>query len=68
MYEEIKEDLDRLCEEGCTVVACKAACCMEVRKENVVALQPAEMRMVRWMCVLTAEQAAMAWACVAKRR
>ena len=45
-----------LWEKGCTVVVCKAACCMEVRpawpvrKENVVALQRAEMRMVRWMC------------------
>jgi len=63
-----------------------------VRKENVVALQRAEMRMVRWMCGIklkdrfsrkelrerlgiddlaigiTAEQAALVWACAAKRR
>jgi len=56
-----------------------------VRKENVVALQRAEMRMVTWMCGIklkdrfpskelrerlgiTAEQAAMVWACAAKRR
>jgi len=56
-----------------------------VRKENKVALQRAEMRMVRWMCGIklidrfpskelrerlgiTAEQAAMVWACAAKRR
>ena len=37
------------------VVVCKAVCCKEVRdcfvrKENVVALQRAEIRMVRWMC------------------
>jgi len=61
-----------------------------VRKENVVALQRAKMRMVRWMCGIklkdsipskelrerlgiddsigiTAEQAAMVWACAAKR-
>jgi len=29
---------------------CEAVYCMEVRKENEVALQRAEMRMVRWMC------------------
>jgi len=62
-----------------------------VRKENEVALQRAEMRMVRWMCGVklqdrvpsrveretgirghnlstTTEQAAMVWACAAKRR
>ena len=64
-----------------------------VRKENIVALQQAEMRMVRWICGIklkdrvpskelrerlgiddialvlrTAEQAALAWACAAKRR
>jgi len=62
----------------------------EQRKENVVALQGAEMRMVRWMCGIklkdrlsskelretryrwrsigfTAEQAALVWACAAKR-
>jgi len=62
-----------------------------VRKENEVALQRAEMRMVRWMCGIklkdrfptkvlrerlgiddsigiTAEQAAMLWACAAKRK
>jgi len=63
-----------------------------VRKENQVALQRAEMRMVRWMCdvkvkdelpskelrerlgiddtisVLQQNEAAMVWACVAKRR
>jgi len=62
-----------------------------VRKENVVAFQRAEMRMVRYMCGIklkdrfpskklrerlgiddsigiTAEQAALVWACVAKRR
>ena len=62
-----------------------------VRKENVVALQRAEMRMVRWMCgvkskdrlpskelrerlaiddialVLQQKQAALIWACAAKR-
>ena len=62
-----------------------------VRKENVVALQRAEMRMVRWMCGvklkdrlpskelrerlgcrwhsidIAAEQAALVWACAAKR-
>ena len=61
-----------------------------VRKENVVALQRAEMRMVRWMCGVklkdrlpskelrkrlgiddsigfAAEQAALVWACAAKR-
>ena len=65
---------------------------LPVRKENVVALQQAEMRMVRWMSgiklkdripskelrerlgiddialVWTAEQAALVWACAAKRR
>ena len=48
-----------------------------VRKENMVALQRAEMRMVRWMCGvklkdnsigIAAEQAALVWACAAKRR
>jgi len=62
-----------------------------VRKENEVALQRAEMRMIRWMCGIklkdrfpikvlrerldiddsigiTAEQAAMLWACAAKRK
>jgi len=62
-----------------------------VRKENVVALQQAEIRMVRWMCGIklkdrfpskelrerlgiddsigiTAEQAALVWACAAKKR
>jgi len=47
-----------------------------VRKENVVALQRAEMRMVSWMCDvkvkdrfgITAEQAAMILACAEKRR
>ena len=62
-----------------------------VRKENVVALQRAELRMVGWMCGvklkdrfpskelretryrwhsigITAEQAAMVWACAAKRK
>jgi len=62
-----------------------------VRKENVVALQRAETRMVRWMygiklkdrlpskelkdrlgiddnLGITAERAAMVWACAAKRR
>jgi len=62
-----------------------------VRKENEVALQRAETRMVRWMCNVkvtdrvrskelrerlgiddiigtTAKQAAMVWACAAKRR
>ena len=62
-----------------------------VRKENVLALQRAEMRMVRWMCgvkskdrlpskelrerlgiddiafVLQQKQAALVWACAAKR-
>ena len=61
-----------------------------VRKENVVALQRAEMRMVRWMCGvklkdrlpskelrerlglddslgIAAKQAALVWACAAKR-
>jgi len=62
------------------------------RKENEVALQRAEMRMLKWMCYLrvqgrvpskelgerlgidyynlgtTANQVAMVWACVAKRR
>ena len=60
-----------------------------VRKENVVALLRAEMRMVRWICGVkledrlpskelrerlgiddigfAAEQAALAWACAAKR-
>jgi len=61
------------------------------RKENEVAFQRAEMRMVRWMCGvklkdrfsskelrdglgiddsigITAEWAAMVWACAAKRR
>jgi len=60
------------------------------RKENVVALQRAEMRMVRWMCGvklkdrlpskelrerlglddslgIAAKQAALVWACAAKR-
>jgi len=63
-----------------------------VRKENVVPLKRAEMRMVRWICGIklkdrfpskelrerlgiddipigiTAEQAALVWACAAKRR
>jgi len=63
-----------------------------VRKESEVALQRAEMRMVRWMCNVkvtdivpskelrerlgiddikidtTAKQAAMVWACAAKRK
>jgi len=62
-----------------------------VGKENEVALQRAEMRMVRWMCGIklqdrvsskglrerlglddnlgiTAEHAAVVWACIAKRR
>jgi len=30
------------------VVVCEVVCC--IRKENEVALQRAEMRMVRWMC------------------
>ena len=41
----------------CTAVVCKMLYCMEdgsetwpIRKENEVALQQAEMRMVRWMC------------------
>ena len=57
-----------------------------VRKENLVALQRAEMRMVRWMCgvklkdrlsskeqrerrsiCFAAKQAALVWACAAKR-
>ena len=46
------------------------------RKENEVAFQRAEMRMVRWMCDvkvkdrfgITAEQAAMILACAEKRR
>ena len=57
-----------------------------VRKENVVALQRAEMRMVRWKCGIKlkerlpstelrerlgiddiAKQAALVWACAAKR-
>ena len=29
---------------------CEVVCYMKVRKENEVALQRAEMRMVRWMC------------------
>ena len=37
------------------VVVCEAVCCKEVRdlfckESNVVALQRAEIRMVRWMC------------------
>ena len=49
-----------------------------VSKENEVALQRAEMRMVRWMCGVTGirghnlstteEQVAMVWACAVKRR
>jgi len=31
-------------------VVCEVVCCMEVRKENEVALQWAETRMVRWTC------------------
>jgi len=46
------------------------------RKENEVAIQWAEIRMVRWMCDVmvkdripstTAKQVAMIWACVAKK-
>ena len=42
-------------EGGCIVVGCEVVCYTEVRpvtvrKENEVALQRAEMRMVRWMC------------------
>ena len=49
-----------------------------VRKENEVALQRAERRMVRWMCNVKVkdrvpskelrERLAMVWACAAKRR
>jgi len=55
-----------------------------VRKENVVALQRAEMKMVRWMCGIELKDrfpskelrerlgiddiAALVWACAAKRR
>ena len=41
-------------EGGCIAVVCKVVCYTEERpavgKENEVALQRAEMRMVRWMC------------------
>jgi len=41
-------------ERGCIAVVCKVVCYTEekpaVRKENEMALQRAEVRMVRWMC------------------
>ena len=44
----------RLGEGGCIAAVCKVVCYTSetwpVRKENEVALQRAEMRMVRWMC------------------
>jgi len=84
--------------ENCPELIFSAVCHMlhgsetwPVRKENVVALQRAEMRMVRWVCgvklkdrfpskelretryrlhsiSIAAKQAALVWACAAKRR
>ena len=48
------KDISLLVRGDCTAVACEVICCMEaywpVRKENEVALQTTEIRMVRWMC------------------
>ena len=50
----LSEYLPLIRQRGCTAVMCEAVCCMDVawpvRKGNVVALQRAEMRLVRWMC------------------